>query len=102
MIKAVARAHRWQAMIESGQCSSISELAKHESINESYASRILRLTLLAPEFVEAVLDGRPAELRSHDRQAQKADTSYVARATVNDSVLTVLNTQLDQDSALRC
>lgn len=58
LIKALARAHRWRRMIEQGHFSSITEVAKAEKINQSYACRILRLTLLAPEIVCKILDGR--------------------------------------------
>ena len=61
LIKAVARAFRWLRMLESGRFATITELAAAEKINASYVSRILRLTLLAPEMVEAVLDGRQPE-----------------------------------------
>ncbi len=63
MVKAIARAHRWKRLLESSQFGSVAELAAAEKINPSYLSRILRLTLLAPEIVEAILDGRqPAEM----------------------------------------
>jgi hypothetical protein len=55
---ALARAHRWQGMLESGAHGSIAELAAAEGINPSYLARVLRLTLLAPDIVEATLDGR--------------------------------------------
>ncbi len=58
LVKALARAHRWQRMLESGDYGSISELAAAERINSSYISRVLRLTLLSPNTVEAILDGR--------------------------------------------
>ncbi|MGE0252969.1 MAG: hypothetical protein AB7N54_00110 [Alphaproteobacteria bacterium] len=58
MVKAFARAHRWKRLIESGRYASVTELAKAEKINQSYLCRVLRLTLLAPEIVEAILDGR--------------------------------------------
>ena len=57
LIKALARAYRWRTLIEDGEYASITELAKAESINESYACRLLRLTLLAPSVVIAILDG---------------------------------------------
>ena len=57
MVKALARAHRWQGMLEGGEYGSIEELAKAEKINPSYLARVLRLTLLAPEIVEKILDG---------------------------------------------
>ena len=58
LIKAVARAFRWRRMLESGQFATIKDLAAAERINSSYVSRVLRLTLLAPDIVEAILDGR--------------------------------------------
>lgn len=56
--KALARAYRWRSQIEDGTYSSITELAKDQGINQSYACRMLRLTLLAPAIVEAILDRR--------------------------------------------
>jgi hypothetical protein len=61
LIKAVARAFRWRRMLESGRFAAINELAAAEKINASYVSRVLRLTLLAPDIVEAILDGRQPE-----------------------------------------
>jgi hypothetical protein len=58
LLKAVAKAHRWQRKIERGEYASITELAKSENVNQSYACRILRLTLLAPELVTEILDRR--------------------------------------------
>ena len=58
LIKAVARAFRWRRMLEAGRFATINELAAAEKINSSYVSRVLRLTLLAPDIVEAILDGR--------------------------------------------
>ena len=58
LVKALARAHRWKSLLETGEHASVTELARSEKINMSYLSRILRLTLLAPDIVEAVLDGR--------------------------------------------
>ena len=58
MVKALARAFRWREMLEASTCSTITEIAQRELINESYVSRVLRLTLLAPDIVEAILEGR--------------------------------------------
>ena len=60
LVKALARAFRWRRMLESGVVSTVGEIAVREKINKSYVSRVLRLTLLAPEIVEAILDGRQA------------------------------------------
>lgn len=57
LVKALARAHRWQRMLNSGDFATITELAEREGLTPSFLTRILRLTLLAPEIVTAVLDG---------------------------------------------
>jgi hypothetical protein len=59
LIKALARAHRWRRMLEGGDYGTLAEMADAERISRSYVSRILRLTLLAPDIVERILDGRP-------------------------------------------
>jgi hypothetical protein len=61
MVKALARAFRWRKLLETGVHGTIEEIAEAEKINASYVSRILRLTLLAPQIVEAILDGRQPE-----------------------------------------
>jgi hypothetical protein len=58
LVKTIARAYRWKRLLESGRFASVSELARAENINQSYPCRVLRLTLLAPEIIEAILDGR--------------------------------------------
>lgn len=58
LVKALARAWRWRKLLEAGRYASVEELAAAERINPSYVSRILRLGLLAPDIVEAILDGR--------------------------------------------
>jgi hypothetical protein len=58
LINALAKAHRWRQLIETGKYTSAAELSRAEGINESYLCRVLRLTLLAPDIVEAILDGR--------------------------------------------
>ena len=63
MIKALARAFRWRKLLETGAFATVEEIAEAERINASYVGRVLRLTLLAPEIIEAILDGRqPAEM----------------------------------------
>jgi hypothetical protein len=67
MVKALARAFRWRKMLDEGVHATIEELAKSKGIGKTYVSQVLRLTLLAPEIVEAILDGRQsAELQLDD------------------------------------
>jgi len=56
LVKALARAFRWKKMLESGEFTTIAELAEREGIAPSYMTRVLRLTLLAPDIVEAILE----------------------------------------------
>ena len=60
LVKALARAWRWQRMLDEGRCASVRELSEVERVSLSYISRMLRLTLLAPDIVERILDGGPA------------------------------------------
>jgi hypothetical protein len=63
-IKALVRAHRWRRKIESGQAKSITDVAEQEGVTDAYVCRLLPLTCLAPDIVEAMLDGRqPKGLR---------------------------------------
>jgi len=63
-LTALVRAHRWRRRIESGQARSITDLAEQEGVTVAYACRLLPLTCLAPDIVEAILDGRqPRGLR---------------------------------------
>ena len=63
LVKALARAFRWRRMLEDGRHASIRELAKAEDVDRNYVGRVLSLTLLAPDLVEAILDGRaPGDL----------------------------------------
>ncbi|WBQ12841.1 hypothetical protein L2D00_13450 [Hyphomonadaceae bacterium BL14] len=58
LVKALARAFRWKRMLDSGEFATIAELAGREGIAPSYMTRVLRLTLLAPDIVEAIVDGK--------------------------------------------
>lgn len=58
MVKAIARGFRWRKLLETGVHATVEDIAATEKINASYVSRVLRLTLLAPDLVEAILDGR--------------------------------------------
>ena len=61
LVKALARAFRYQKLLDEGRYASISEMAAAERIERGYLGGLLRLTLLAPDIVEAILDGRQPE-----------------------------------------
>jgi hypothetical protein len=61
LVRALARAFRWQRLLDEGMFGTFDDLAKAEGVSQSYVSRMLRLTLLAPDIVEAILDGRQPE-----------------------------------------
>lgn len=61
LVKALARAFRYQRMLDDGRYASISEMATAERIERGYLGSLLRLTLLAPPIVEGALEGRPVE-----------------------------------------
>ena len=58
LITALARAFRWQGLIDNGKYSSITDLSNALGVDRSYVSRIMRLALLAPDIIEAIVEGR--------------------------------------------
>jgi hypothetical protein len=58
LLRAVVQAFRWKSQLEAGQFATVSELAAAEGLNGSYVTHVLRLTLLAPDLVESLIDGR--------------------------------------------
>jgi hypothetical protein len=61
LVRALARAFRWQRLLDSGAHGTFDDLAKAEGVSQSHVSRLLRLTLLSPGLVEAILEGRQPE-----------------------------------------
>ena len=61
VVKALARAFRWKRLLETGAYTSVSDLAEKEKIGLSYLTRVLRMTLLAPDIIDAILDGRQGD-----------------------------------------
>jgi hypothetical protein len=61
LLKALARAFRYQKLLDEGRYANISEMATAEKIERGYLGTLLRLTLLAPDLVEAILNGRQPE-----------------------------------------
>ena len=76
LLKALARGFRWRKLLETGNFTTIEEIAEAENINPSYVSRVLRMTLLAPEIVEAILAGRQPEGLTMARAMQQFPNSW--------------------------
>lgn len=88
LVKALARAFRWKRMLESGEFATITELAQREGMALSYMTRVLRLTLLAPEIVEAILEGKQGPemtlaqlMEPFPVEWAEQDRSYMVRKT---------------------
>jgi hypothetical protein len=62
LVKALARAFRYQRMLDEGRYASVSEMAAAEKLDRGYMGRLLQLTLLAPDIVEATLDGQASSI----------------------------------------
>ncbi len=58
LVIAISRAHRWKKLLEEAKYRSVAHMARALKMNRYYMARLLRLTLLAPEMVETILDGR--------------------------------------------
>ena len=79
LLKALVRAHRWREMLESCEYASAADLAKAEKVNDSYLSRILRLTLLAPAIVQAIVDGQQRSTLQLDDLLKPLPTEWEAQ-----------------------
>jgi hypothetical protein len=76
LIKALARAWRWQRMLDEGLYTSVSEIGDAENISKSYVSRILRLALLAPDIVDAILAGSKDQAMMLDQLERPLPASW--------------------------
>ena len=61
LLKALGRAFRWKRLLDDGTYASVSDIARAEKLDRTYVGDVLRLTLLPPEIVEAILQGRQGE-----------------------------------------
>jgi hypothetical protein len=81
LVKALARAFRYRRMLEEGRYASITKLAAAEKIERGYLGTLLRLTLLAPEIVQAILDGQQLEGVKLRRLLEPLSTEWPAQRT---------------------
>jgi hypothetical protein len=76
LVKALARAWRWQKLLDKGVYASVSEIGDAENISKSYVSRILRLALLAPNVVEEILAGTADQMLVLERLERPMPASW--------------------------
>jgi hypothetical protein len=76
VIKALARAWRWQRMLDDGVYASVSDIGDAENISKSYVSRILRLALLAPDIIEAILAGKTDQALMREKLERPLSPSW--------------------------
>jgi len=82
LVRTIAQAHDWAERLRSGKVNSIRDIAKSEGVTESYVVRVLRLGFLAPEIVEAIVEGRqPVDLTA-DRLVLREEISLVWKEQV--------------------
>lgn len=86
LVKALARAFRYQRMLDEGRYASITELATVERLDRGYLGTLLRLTLLAPDIVEAILDGRQAHSVGLPRLQEPLPAGWAEQRKVPNSV----------------
>jgi hypothetical protein len=77
LMKALARAWRWQKLLDAGVYTSVSDIGDAENISKSYVSRILRLALLAPDMVEAILGGRTGQVLTLEKLERPLPASWM-------------------------
>jgi hypothetical protein len=86
LVKALARAWRWQKLLDHDVYTSVTEIAEAEDIGKSYVSRILRFALLAPDLVEAILAGRKDQAPTLEQLERPLPASWVEqRARILES-----------------
>ena len=83
LLKALARAFRYQKLLDKGRYASISEMATAEKLERGYLGSLLRLTLLAPDIVQGILDGRAPEEMSLPRMLDGFSLNWAEQAKMH-------------------
>lgn len=74
MIRTIGKAFYWQKLLDSGEVANATELARQLKLEPGWVAEVLRLTRLAPDIVQAILDGRqPRHLNLHAVRGRQAD-----------------------------
>src|SRR5512144_1950469 len=79
LIRALARAHRWRRLLDEGTYRSAAEIAEAEGVTRSFVNRLLRLSLLAPDILEAILDGRQPRGMTVEELTRRMPSEWVYR-----------------------
>lgn len=82
LVKALARAFRYQRMLDQGRYASVTEMAAAEKIDRGYLGRLLQLTLLAPSVVEMITSGRQRDNITLPRLAEPLPTLWAEQLDV--------------------
>jgi hypothetical protein len=82
LVKALARAFRWRRLLEEGRYGSIRELAKAEGVDRNYVGRLLNLTLLAPEVVEAVVEGQSSQTLGLNDLLERGEAGWAVQRSL--------------------
>ncbi len=82
LVKALARAFRYQRMLDQGRYASVTEMAAAEKIDRGYLGRLLQLTLLAPSVVEMIISGRQRDNITLPRLAEPLPTLWAEQLDV--------------------
>ena len=74
MIRTIGKAFYWQKLLDSGEVANATDLARQLKLEPGWVAEVLRLTRLAPDIVQAILDGRqPRHLNLHAIRGRQAD-----------------------------
>lgn len=74
MIRTIGKAFYWQKLLDSGEVANATELARQLKLEPGWVAEVLRLTRLAPDIVQAILEGRqPRHLNLHAIRGRQAD-----------------------------
>jgi site-specific DNA recombinase len=79
LLKAIARGHQWAEWIKTGEVSNQRSIALRLGLNERYVARVLECSYLAPDIIEAVLDGRQSADISFQKLTRRLPINWIAQ-----------------------
>jgi site-specific DNA recombinase len=82
LLKAVARGHQWMEWIRAGEVSDQRSIAHRLGLTERYVARVLECAYLAPDIIEAILDGRQPSNISFQKLTRRLPMSWTAQREI--------------------